>query len=112
MLHVLLGVACALVGWPISLRLLAIAAVVGHGIVRRPAPSPHVVQFGEDGACVVPEWQTGSRPLGARTLVCPFWVRLDLGMGPWPRDISLIADQMRPEEWRRLRALLLRTSCE
>ena len=112
LLHALLAVAFALTGWPISVRVLAIAAVAGHAVVRRPRPSPRVVQFGEDGRCVVPEWDVGARPLGARTLVCPFWVRLDLGMGPSRRDILLLADQMRPEEWRRLRALLLRISCE
>jgi hypothetical protein len=105
-------VAFALVGWPAAFRLLAIAAIVGHGFARRPPASPRVVCLGADGVCAIPEWNSGSRPLGARTLVCPFWVRLDLGKGPWPRDILLLADQMRPEEWRRLRALLLRISCE
>ncbi|HSC14902.1 MAG TPA: protein YgfX [Gammaproteobacteria bacterium] len=112
LLHALLGAASVLVGWPVPLKVLAFAAVVGHGVLRRPAAAPRVVHFTADGCCAVPEWKTGSRPLAARTLVCPFWVRLDLGMGPWPRDILLIADQMRPDEWRRLRALLLRTSCE
>ena len=112
LLHALLGAACALVGWPVSFRVLAFAAVVGHGVLRKPTASPRVVHFTAQGSCVVPEWNTGVRPLGARTLVCPFWVRLDLGMGPWPRDILLIADQMQPDEWRRLRALLLRGSCE
>lgn len=112
LLHALLGVALALVGWPAPLRLLAVAAIVGHGFVRRPPASPRVVHLGADGSCAIPEWNTGSRPLGARTLVCPLWVRLDLGTGPWPRDILLLADQMRAEEWRRLRELLLRVSCE
>jgi hypothetical protein len=111
-LHALLSAAFALVGWPVPFKLLAVAAVVGHAVIRAPGASPRVVQFSEEGRCVVPEWQTGSRPLGARTLVCPLWVRLDLGVGPWPRDILLVADQMRPDEWRRLRALLLRSSCE
>ena len=110
-LHALLGVAFALVGWPWVFRLAAIVAVAGHGVARRPAASPRTVLVG-DGRCVVPEWNTGERPLGPRTLVCPFWARLDLGKGPWPRDILLFADQVRPEEWRRLRALLLRSRCE
>ena len=71
-------------------------------------PRPGLVLVAEDGVCTVPEWQAGPRPLGARTLVCPFWVRLDLGAGPWRRDILLVADQVRPDEWRRLRALLAR----
>ena len=111
-LHVLLGIAFALVGWAVPLRLLAIAAVVGHCIVRRPTASPRIVLVAEGGRCVVPEWKTGPRPLGPRTLVSPFWVRLDLGTGPWRRDILLLADQMQPEDWRRLRALLLRARCE
>ena len=111
-LHLLLGVALALVGWAAPFRLLAIVAVLGHCIVRRPAASPRIVLVAEGGRCVVPEWHTGPRPLGPRTLVAPFWVRLDLGMGPWRRDIVLVADQMSPEQWRRLRALLLRARCE
>jgi len=111
-LHVLLGVAFALVGWPAPFRLLAIAAVGGHCFVRRPDVSPRIVLVAEGGRCIVPEWNTGARPLGPRTLISPFWVRLDLGTGPWRRDILLLADQMRPEEWRLLRALLLRARGE
>jgi len=112
LLHALLGAAFALVGWPAPFRVLAIGAIVGHGVVRRPAPSLRTVIVAEGGSCVIPEWNTGSRMLGARTLIGPFWARLDLGTGPWPRDILLLADQVRPEQWRRLRALLLRARCE
>src|SRR5689334_20830632 len=111
-LHALLGAAFALVGWPLAFKLLALGAVVVHGVVRRPAASPRTVVIGEAGTCAIPEWNTGARPLGARTLVCPLWVRLDLGAGPWERDILLVADQVRPEEWRQLRALLNRARCE
>jgi len=112
LLHVLLVAAFALVGWPAPFRVLAIFVIVAHCVVRRPAPSPHTVIVAEGGRCVIPEWNTGSRTLGARTLVCPFWARLDLGTGPWPRDILLLADQFRPEQWRQLRALLDRARCE
>jgi membrane-bound toxin of toxin-antitoxin system len=111
-LHVLLGLAFALVGWAVPFRLLAVAAVVAHCIVRRPCASPRTVLVAEGGRCAIPEWNTGARPLGPRTLVSLFWVRLDLGIGPWRRDILLLADQIRPDEWRRLRALLLRARCE
>jgi hypothetical protein len=111
-LHALLGAAFALVGWPVAFKLLALVGVVVHGIVRRPAASPRTVVIAEGGTCAIPEWNTGARPLGARTLLCPYWVRLDLGAGPWRRDILLVADQVRPEEWRQLRALLNRTRCE
>jgi hypothetical protein len=112
LLHALLCVAFALVGWPAAFRVLGIVAVVGHGVVRRPAASPRTVIVTEGGTCAVPEWNTGPRPLGPRTLVCPFWVRLDLGRGPWRRDILLVADQLRPGEWRQLRGLLDRARCE
>ena|SRR5688572_14220403 len=112
LLHVLLGVALALVGWAVAFRLVAIVAIAAHGVLRRPAASPRTVVIAEGGRCVVPEWNTGARPLGPRTLISPFWVRLDLGTGPWRRDILLLADQMPPETWRRLRALLLRARCE
>ena len=111
-MHVLLGIALALVGWAVAFRLVAIVAIAVHGVVRRPAASPRTVVVAEGGFFAVPEWNTGARPLGPRTLISPFWVRLDLGAGPWRRDILLLADQVRPEEWRRLRALLLRARCE
>jgi hypothetical protein len=89
--------------------MLAVLAIVAHGVIRRPLGRPRLVVVTADGFCAVPEWHTGRRPIGPRTLLCPFWVRLDLGRGPWRRDILLIADQVRPEDWRRLRALLART---
>jgi hypothetical protein len=112
LLHALLGVAFALTGWAVAFRSVAILALAVHGVVRRPAASPRTVVVAEGGFCAVPEWNTGARPLGPRTLISPFWVRLDLGTGPWRRDILLLADQVRPESWRRLRALLLRARCE
>ena len=108
LLHLLLATAAVLAALPAAIKLLAVLATVGHGVIRRPSAAPRLVLVAEDGFCLVPEWQTGLRPLGARTLVCPFWVRLDLGAGPWPRDILLIVDQVQAEEWRRLRAVLAR----
>jgi hypothetical protein len=90
------------------LQWLGLAAVVGHAALRRPAPSPGRILLAEGGACDVPEWRTGMRPLGPRTIVAPFWARLDLGHGPWQRELLLMADQVDPEDWRRVRALLAR----
>ena len=112
LLHMLLGAAFALVGWPAPFRMLAVVTVAVHGVLRRPAASPRGVIVTEGGICAVPEWNTGARPLGPRTLIGPFWIRLDLGTGPWRRDILLLADQLRPTEWRQLRALLNRMRCE
>lgn len=108
-LHVLLATATLLVGWAASMKALAVLAIVVHGVVRRPPASPGLVVVTEGGCCVVPEWRTGKRPFGSRTLMCPFWIRLDLGKGSWRRDILLVADQIPAEDWRRLRALLART---
>ena len=105
----LLAAAAVLAALPVAIKVLAVLATVGHGVIRRPSAAPGLALVAEDGFCVVPEWQTGLRPLGARTLVCPFWVRLDLGKGPWPRDLLLIVDQVQAEDWRRLRARLART---
>ncbi len=108
----MLVAAVMLVGVPWVIKALLIGAAAAHGILRRLPPSPPAVTVTEDGFCAVPEWHAGRSPLGARTLVCPFWVRLDLGEGPARRDIVLIADQVRPEEWRRLCALLSRVRCD
>lgn len=112
LLHVLLVVAALLIGWAVPLKLLAVGTIAVHGVVRRPPASPRTVVVIEGGRCIVPDWSTGARPLGPRTLISPFSVRLDLGTGPWRRDLVLLADQMPPETWRRLRALLLRARCE
>jgi hypothetical protein len=107
LLHGLLVAAVALVGWPLVLKGLALAAVLGHAVLRRPAAAPGLVLV-DGSACAVPEWQTGLRPLGVRTLVATVWVRLDLGRGSWRRDLILLVDQLEPGEWRRLRAALAR----
>jgi hypothetical protein len=66
------------------------------------------VLVAEGGACAVPEWQIPWRPLGPRTTVAPFWVRLDLGAGAGTRELVLLIDQLAPEDWRRLNAVLAR----
>lgn len=88
------------------------AAVVAHGVLLRPLPPPALVIVREGGACAIPEWGPGLRPLGPRTTVAPFWVRLDLGSGNRQRELLLIADQVGPADWRRLRALLARARGE
>jgi hypothetical protein len=90
------------------LKLAGAAAVVIHALARRPAQLPGLILVAEGGTCAVPEWQTGMRPLGPRTMVAPLWIRLDLGAGLPQRELLLIADQVRPEDWRRLRAVLAR----
>jgi hypothetical protein len=111
LLHGLLAAAALLVGWPILVKGVALAALLAHFVLRRPAAAPGLVLV-DGGACAVPEWRTGFQPLGARTLVAPFWVRLDLGQGPWRRDLILLVDQLAPEDWRGLHAALARARAD
>jgi hypothetical protein len=108
LLHALLLGAVVLAGCPAALKLAGVAAIVVHALLRSPAKSPGLILVEEGGACAVPEWQTGMRPLGPRTMVAPFWIRLDLGACLPQRELLLIADQVGPEDWRRLRAVLAR----
>jgi hypothetical protein len=111
-LHALLIAASCLLGFAVPFKLLAAAAVAGHGVLRRPRVPPRVVIVTADGSYAVPEWASQLRPLGRRTLVCPFWIRLDVGAPGRQRDILLLVDQLTPEAWRRLRALLMRMRCD
>jgi hypothetical protein len=113
-LHLLLAVATLSVGWPMALKLAALAALAAHAVVCRPRAGPRSIVVGSDAACVVPEWGFGPAPLGPRTLVCTWWIRLDLGsgMGPPRRDIVLFVDQLDGDQWARLRALLERARCD
>jgi len=111
-LHALLVAAAWLAGVAVPLKALAALAVVVHAVRCRPSAPPRRVVVTADGFCIVPEWEADPRALGARTLVCPWWIRLDIGQGGRRRDLLLVADQVRPQEWRRLRALLMRMRCE
>jgi hypothetical protein len=100
-----------LVGVPWSVRGIALLAVVLHALARRPRPQPKRIVVTADANCAVPEWQARPLRLGARTLVCPYWIRLECDAGSWRRDLVLFADQLDSAEWARLRALLARTRC-
>jgi hypothetical protein len=107
-LHTLLCAAVLLTGVPWQARLAGVAAVLGHAALRRPRRSPSPILVSANAECAVPDWYAGSRALGARTVVCPYWIRLDLGTGLTRHDILLCADQLGRDEWARLRGLLAR----
>jgi hypothetical protein len=110
-LHLLLVATALLVAWPWPVRLLASIAVLGHGIARRPCAPPPTIVVAADGRCTVPQWHLDALPLGARTLVCPHWIRLDFGAGSRRRGLLLLADQLDRRQWALLRAFLLRSRC-
>ena len=106
-LHLVLAAAALLVAWPWPVAALASIALMGQGIARRPRVPPSTIVVAADGRCTVPQWNIEG-PLGAGTLVCPYWIKLRFGTGPRRREIVLFQDQLDPLQWARLRAFLLR----
>ncbi len=104
----MVAAALVLTGVPWLVRAAALLAVAGHAIARRPRPVPKRIMLTADAEYAVPEWHSGRARLGARTLVCPYWIRLDCRLGSERRDLVLFADQLSVEEWARLRAFLAR----
>jgi hypothetical protein len=111
-LQLVLGAAALLVAWPWPVKLAALAAIVGRALRVRPAPTPSSIVVHPDATCLVPPWSSTRVPLGPRTVVCSHWLRLDLGFGPRRRDIVLFVDQLDPQQWASLRALLERARCD
>jgi len=107
-LHAVLASALWLVAWPWALKLGVLTALAGHAVARRPRAMPPLVIIGADATCLVPPWGLGRAPLGPRTVVCSHWIRLDLGRGPRQRDLFLFIDQLAPDQWASLRAVLER----
>jgi hypothetical protein len=111
-LHSLLVAAALLVAWPSVFRIAAVALVAAHAVARWPRATPVSVLVGSDATCLVPEWGVSRAPLGPRTIMCTYWLRLDLGVGPLRRDLLLFIDQLGPDQWAQLRALLERARCD
>jgi hypothetical protein len=111
-LHLLLAAADFLVAWPLVAQLAALVVIAGHAIVRRPEPTPSPIIVAADATWLIPRWCSHRAPLGRRTLVCSYWINLDLGMGPPRRDIVLFIDQLDGRQWAQLCALLHRARCD
>jgi hypothetical protein len=111
-LHALLVAAALLVAWPSGFRVAALAATAAHAVARRPRATPVSVLVGSDATCLVPEWGVPPAALGPRTVVCTYWIRLAVGVAPSRRDILLFIDQLDPDQWAQLRALLERARCD
>lgn len=107
-LHVLL-VAAAMVAalpWP-AFAPVAIAVAV-HAFRCRPELVPAVLALTADGTWLVAGY--GLRPFvpGPRTLLAPYWLRLDLRSRGARLSIVLCRDQVDDWTWRRLSARLRR----
>jgi hypothetical protein len=109
-LHALLAATALLVAWPWPAAAGALAAVVGHTWWRWPRRPPGVIVIGADASCAVPEHGIGPLALSPRTRIAPWWVRLDAREGRRRLDILLLADQLDPDDWRRLAAIVRRAT--
>jgi len=103
-----LAVAACLVGWPWPLRSLAVAIVGVHGWWRRPERSPAALLVAADGGCRVPQWGDETYALRPGTRFTRFVAALELGTDPRRRRLLVLFDQVAPDDWRRLQALLRR----
>lgn len=104
-LHAALAAAALLVRVPASVALLALAGVAVHAWLRWPGPGPEWIVIAVDGACSVPGRAGPMRP-GPHSRLARRWVRLVSRADGL--DLLLVADQVRPEEWARVSALLRR----
>jgi hypothetical protein len=110
-LHALLGGAAMLLAWPWPAAALAIVATIAHAAWRWPAPPRATILLGPDGSCRLATDEGGDAlPLGARTRFSGWWVHLAADDGPRRRDILLLFDQLEADDWRRLAAILRRTT--
>jgi hypothetical protein len=98
--------ALALLGAPWVLKAAAAVAALAHFIAFRPRRTPRLVLSA--GRVAVPELELEDLALGRLTRHCGLWVRLDLRGRGRAVDILLLADQVDPILWRKLRAELAR----
>jgi hypothetical protein len=110
--HALLVASVLLVAWPCLSKLAALFVIAVHAAVRRPRSNHLSIIVAEDATWYVPFSSTGKARLGPRTVVCPYWVALDLGSGAPRRNLVIFIDQLDADQWARLRALLGRARCD
>jgi hypothetical protein len=109
-LHALLCAAVVAVAAPGWLKALALSAAVYHGYCRRPVPPPDRLVVASDGHCWCPSLSAQALRLGPKTRYARGWVRLvDRARR---LDILLLEDQLAPEDWPRLSALLRRLTLD
>ena len=109
-LHALLAATALLIGWPWSLKVVAICAVVAHDLWRRPSSTRCVIEVGADAALRIAASSSTLLVPDRRTRLTPFWVRIVARNQRDGVDILLLADQLDPEDWRRLSAILRRAT--
>jgi len=110
---VLHGVVLAALTWlggPWTVKAGAALAALAHSLAFRPRRTPRLIFSA--GRVTVPELGLVDLALGRRTSHCGLWVRFDLRGRGRSLDILLLADQVDPILWRRLRAELARLAAD
>jgi hypothetical protein len=107
-LHALLSFAAAVVAWPLPVRIVLLALVAAHGILRYPARIPEELVRRRDGSWVLPRPGVTGLRLGPGSCCTHAWIRLVL-VGPVRRRVVvLLRDQFTSPVWRALQAVLRR----
>jgi hypothetical protein len=107
---VLLAATALLIGWPLSLKVAALCAVVAHGVGRHPSSTRSVIEVSADAAFRIATSSSTPFVPDRRTSLTPFWVRIVAPRKGDAVDILLFADQLDSEDWRRLKAILRRAT--
>jgi hypothetical protein len=102
-----LATLCAL-GPPSPLLACGGLLLVLHSVARYPSSAAETLARGADGLWSVPALGLDGLSIGYRTRYTTFWVRLELVGAARPLDMLLLADQLDPESWRVLQAILRR----
>ena len=105
-LHGLLAAAALALDLPILVRGLLVAGLGAHATLRPPRSAVSTVICDPDGRWALPEAALQDLRLGPASRHTAYWIRLVLLGEGHAFDILLLRDQLRPADWRALRARL------
>ncbi len=89
------------------IRCLLLVALGGHWLRQAPKSTPILVRY-PDGTWAVPELGRRALQLGAGSTYASWWIRLLLHDGRGTMKVLLLRDQFRTQDWRALRAAIVR----
>lgn len=105
-LHAVLGSSLWLSGWPTYVKLGLTALIAAHWRGLRPRGAPLVIGS-RHGPWALPERHSYNLELSSSTRFARGWVLLCLERPQAPvTSVLLLADQLPPEDWRRLQLAL------